>query len=253
MTTNRSNKKKSLLTLSIDIGGTGIKMMVIDEEGKPVTEYIRDLTPKPATPKAVLGLIKQMITDHHVVFDHVAAGFPGVVRNGVVYSAPHLDPSWVGVDFQKKLQDLTKRPTHIGNDADVQGYGDICGKGVELVITLGTGMGSALFIDGKLVPNLELGHHPFRIEQTYEQLLGEAALERDGVGKWNTNLKRAIALWSQTFNYDCLYLGGGNTRKIRLKLPNSVVISSNVKGVLGGIKLWAPHKSQHGLSTKRSR
>jgi polyphosphate glucokinase len=114
----------------------------------------------------------------------------------------------------------------------------VSGKGVELVITLGTGVGSALFLNGKLVPNLELGHHPFYDNQTYEDLLGKAALQKQGVVKWRANLKRAISLWRQTFNYNKLYLGGGYAQKIRFKLPHSVTISNNIEGILGGIKLW---------------
>jgi polyphosphate glucokinase len=133
---------------------------------------------------------------------------------------------------------MTSHPARVANDADVQGFGDISGKGVELVITLGTGLGSALFLNGKLVPNLELAHHPFRNNQTYEALLGKVALQKNGVAKWRANLKRAILLWQQTFNYDILYLGGGYAKKINFKLPNYVKISDNIEGILGGIKLW---------------
>ena len=124
------------------------------------------------------------------------------------------------------------------NDADIQGLGAVDGKGVELVVTLGTGFGAAMFLNGKLIPNLELGHHPFRKGETYEQQLGRAALDEIGKRRWNNRLERAIDLLERIFNYDSLYLGGGNTKKIDFVLPVNVKITPNVTGLLGGIALW---------------
>lgn len=226
------------LTLAIDIGGTGIKMMVLDIKGSPVTKYFREPTPIPATFEAVSQKVVNMISTLMSQFDRISVGFPGVVRNGMIKTAPNMHPSWIGIDFQRHLQDLTHVPTRVANDADVQGYGDISDRGVELVITLGTGMGSALFVEGKLVPNLELGHHPFLNNKTYEEFLGKDAFENDGVEKWNEALKQAIFFWELTFNYDTLYLGGGLAHHINITLPNSVKIGENIQGVLGGMKLW---------------
>lgn len=231
-------KKSSPFTLSIDIGGTNIKMMILDSKGKPKTHYDHESTPHPATHKAVLNVIKKMIQQETVSFDRVSAGFPGVVTRGVVRTAHNLHPSWIGKNFQKDLEKITGKPAKVANDADVQGEGDIAGKGVELVITLGTGFGSALFINGKLVPNVQLGHHPFMDNNTYEDLLGKAAFEKLGVRRWNKYLKLAIAMLDKTFNYQNLYIGGGLSARVSGKLPPHVKISSNVKGVLGGIKLW---------------
>lgn len=230
--------KSSPLTLSIDIGGTGIKMMVLDSKGKAKTSYMRELTPHPATHKAILKVIKNMITQEPIKFDRVSAGFPGVIEHGVVKTAHNLHPSWINKNFQKDLENMTGKPARIANDADVQGEGDIIGKGVELVITLGTGFGSALFINGTLVPNVQLGHHPFLDNHTYEDLLGKAAFEKFGARRWNAYLKRAIAMLNQTFNYQHLYIGGGLSARVSKPLPKHVKISSNREGVLGGIKLW---------------
>jgi len=120
----------------------------------------------------------------------------------------------------------------------MQGMGAISGQGVELVITLGTGFGSALFLNGKLMSNLEMGHHEFRNEETYEQQLGRAALDRVGQKKWNRRLEKAIASLKNLFNYDRLYIGGGNTNKVTIELPPNVKIVPNVSGLLGGIVLW---------------
>lgn len=224
-------------TLAIDIGGTGLKMMVLDKTAHHVTERLKVDTPRPATPSALVTTLAAMIKKQPA-FDRVSAGFPGVVIHGVVKTAPNLDGHWADYNLQKELSTITNKPTKVANDADVQGYGDIKGVGVEIVITLGTGVGSALFIDGKLVPNLEFGHHPFKHDNTYEDLLGNAALKKDGHKKWNGHLAEAIALISRTFNYDDLYLGGGNAQYIKLDLAANVHITSNMAGLLGGIKLW---------------
>jgi polyphosphate glucokinase len=230
--------KSTLLTLCIDIGGTGIKMMVLDNNGNAKTDYRRELTPHPATYEKSIALIKKMIQQEPVSFDRVSAGFPGAILDGIVMTAHNFDPSWVGINLQKELERITAKPARVANDADVQGEGDICGKGVELVITLGTGVGSALFVNGQLVPNLQLAHHPFMDNKTYEELLGKAALEKIGEVKWNSYLQRAIVLWAQTFNYQYLYIGGGYAEKISFPLPKGVQISNNIQGILGGIKLW---------------
>jgi polyphosphate glucokinase len=224
-------------TLAIDIGGTGIKAMLLDDSGKPLTEPIRLLTPHPATPKAVLKVITTL-AKRHTGYVRVSVGFPGVVRKGIVASAPNLHPSWKGVDLAKVLSQALGVPVRVANDADVQGFGAIQGKGVELVITLGTGLGSALFVEGSLVPNLEAAHHLFYKGKTYEDCLGIAGLKKAGRKRWNKRLRIAIRELEKMFNYDCLFIGGGNTRKIEGNLPSNVKVVPNVAGLLGGIALW---------------
>ena len=126
----------------------------------------------------------------------------------------------------------------MSNDADIQGWGAIADCGLELVITLGTGFGSALFLNGNLVPNLEVAHHLFYENRTYEQCLGKAALEREGKSQWNNYLKKAIASLEHMFNYDRLYIGGGHVAHINFELPTNVKTVPNVAGILGGIALW---------------
>ncbi|MBD3885109.1 ROK family protein [Phormidium tenue FACHB-886] len=227
---------KSLQTLAVDIGGSGIKVMVLDEQGNPLSERDRVETPQPAIPNAVISAIAGLAD--HKEFDRVSVGFPGVVRQGVTETAVNLHPDWVGFDLGKALSRLLGKPVRVSNDADMQGLGAVTGQGVELVITLGTGVGSALFLDGKLVPNLELGHHPFRKGETYEQQLGRVALDAVGKKRWNERLEKAIGALSRLFNYDVLYIGGGNTKKIEIALPEKVKIVPNVTGLLGGIALW---------------
>ncbi len=231
-----NQSEPSILTLAVDIGGSGIKVIVLDDLGSPVSDRSRLKTPQPATPEAVIETIVTLAKAE--TFDRVAVGFPGVIRNGVTYTAVNLDSSWIGFDLANALSEKLEKPVRVANDADIQGWGAISGKGLELVITLGTGFGSALFIDGKLVPNLEMGHHPFRKGETYEEQLGKEALEREGKKKWNSRLAKAIANLEHLFNYDNLYIGGGETKKIDFELPSNAKIVPNVAGLLGGIKLF---------------
>lgn len=224
-------------TLAVDIGGSGVKALVLDEDGTPLGERDRIKTPKPATPKAVMAVIEKL-ADQQGDFDRVSVGFPGVVRNGVVYTAVNLHPDWVEYDLAGILAERVKRPVRVANDADLQGMGAISGEGVEMVITLGTGFGTALFTDGHLVANLEFGHQRFRKGQTYEEQLGRAALKDVGQKTWNNRLLKAIDALSRGFNYDRLYLGGGEVKQIKVELPENVIVVSNVLGLLGGINLW---------------
>lgn len=233
----RADPPASTRTLAVDIGGSGVKAMILDGSGKPLTARSRVATPKPATPKAVLEVIAGLAKAKEP-FDRVSVGFPGVVRNGVTVTAPNLDAGWTGYKLAASLARLLRKPVRVANDADVQGFGAIAGRGVEVVMTLGTGMGSALFVDGRLVPNLELAHHPFRKGMTYEEQLGQAALKKAGKEKWNSRLGKAIQSLDALFNYDVLYLGGGNTKHIAIPLPANVKIVPNVAGLLGGIFLW---------------
>lgn len=236
MVVSESLQVKQLQTLAIDIGGSGVKVMVLDEQGNPNSERDRLDTPAPATPEAILAAIGQLASDK--LFDRISVGFPGVVRAGVIETAANLDSSWIGFNLAAALSTEFGTAVRVANDADIQGLGVVSGQGVELVITLGTGFGSALFVNGRLVPNLEMGHHPFRKDETYEEQLGRAALDAVGKKRWNRRLVRAIDTLSHLFNYDMLYIGGGNTKKIEVDLPPNVSIVPNIAGLLGGIALW---------------
>jgi len=206
-------------TLAIDIGGTGLKALVIDARGKPLTDRARVETPRPATPAAVLRAL-QLLVAPLAPFDRISAGFPGVVFHGVVKTAPNLHTAWQNYPLADALAKRLGKPARALNDAGVQGFGVIEGKGLEMVLTLGTGMGCALFYEGTYIPNLELAHHPFRKGKTYEELLG------------------ALAQIEPVWNPDRIYLGGGNAKHLKLELPEHVRITSNVAGLLGGIALW---------------
>ena len=235
--TVKRTSNSDLETLAIDIGGTGVKMMLLNGKGKPLTERLRELTPVPATPDAVLALLDQL-KQKMPKFDRVSVGFPGVVKQGMTLTAHNLDPKWKGFDLEQQLAQRWGKPVRVCNDAAVQGYGAIKGKGVELVLTVGTGLGSSLFTDGHLCPGLELAHHPWRKGKTYEEYLGKEGFKKYGLKQWNKFVQKAIEQTSKLFNWDFLYIGGGNAEKIDFQLGPNIMIVSNEDGLLGGVMLW---------------
>ena len=249
----RRSEKKAPRTLCVDIGGTGIKAELLDERGRPLTDRARIPTPKGATPHQVIAIIRKLAAGAGK-FDRVSVGFPGVTKNGVIYTAPNLGKGWNNFALEQKLRRALKRPVRVANDADVQGLGSITGHGVELVITLGTGVGSVVFVNGNRI-HLELGHHPFHKGKTYEDELGHRMLLKKGKKWWNKRLREAIEDLKIAFNYDRLYIGGGDAKFIRFEPPANVKIVSNVEGLLGGIKLWqnVDAKSAPGAGVEKPR
>lgn len=229
-------------TLSIDIGGSGVKGMVLDPQATPLNERIRIKTPEKAVPEAVFEVIEQLVAQQPS-FDRVSVGFPGIVQFGVTESAANLDGDWNGVPLAERIAAMTGKPCRAVNDADMQGYGAIEGVGVEMMITLGTGMGSAIFTNGHLAPNLELGHHPWRQGDTYEQLIGNAARRDIGNKKWSRRVLAAVEQILPIWNPSVLYLGGGNVEKLTTQMPDRVQTVDNIAGILGGVRLWddEPH------------
>jgi polyphosphate glucokinase len=224
-------------TLAVDIGGTGLKVMLLNREGKQLSERLRTETPELSTPSRILAALDALVAQIPE-FDRVSVGFPGVIQNGVTLTTANIHKLWRNFPLQKTLAKRWKKPVKVANDADVQGYGAIQGHGSELVITLGTGMGAALFTNGHLYPGLELGHHPWRGKLSYEDCLGKRGFKKYGRARWNELLKLAIAQTLHTFNWDHLYIGGGNAKKIDFKLPPNVTIVPNTEGLFGGVALW---------------
>lgn len=225
-------------TLAVDIGGSHVKASVLDSRGRMLHERVRVDTPKHVTPQKLVTLIAELVKSLPR-FDRVSVGFPGVVRNGVVRTAFNLGTErFRGFNLARALERKLGRPVRVENDADVQGLAAVKGKGVEMVITLGTGFGSSIFVDGRLGPHLELAHHNFRKDKTYEEELGEAARERDGNNTWQKHVFDAIESLRNLTNFDHLYIGGGNSRLLDGDLPRDVSIVSNTAGILGGVRLW---------------
>ena len=243
-------------TLAIDIGGTGIKLALLDEKGGIIGERARTPTPpKPVSPEQVLAALDTIIGKVGE-FDRVSCGFPGAVREGRILTAPNLGTElWSGFDLQGELAKRLKKPVRVMNDADVQGFGAIHGKGVEMVLTLGTGAGTSIFSNGQIIPHLELAHHPVRGSMTYDQYIGRAAFEKKGKKAWSKRVERVIGILRTVVNFDHLYLGGGNAKQVKFKLPEDVTVVPNTDGLTGGIALWQAEEARggNGKATRRRR
>jgi polyphosphate glucokinase len=238
-------------TLAIDVGGTGLKASVLDAAGEMVHERVRIPTPYPLSPQLLIETLATLISPLPP-YDRVSLGFPGMVRAGHILSAHHfisregpggpLDPelhaAWDGFDLQNELARALGKPARVANDADLGGSAVISGDGLEMVLTLGTGFGSAMFYNGKLMPHLELAHHPFYKGATYNETVGEAARKADGNKKWNKRVAEAINAVRELTFFDHCYVGGGNSSRVTIELPGDVTLVSNEAGILGGIKLW---------------
>lgn len=225
-------------TLAIDIGGTGLKASVLDGKGKMLTERVRVETPHPCNPKLLVDTLGELVAKLPA-YDRVSVGFPGLIRHGRIITAPNLGSDvFAGFDLARALSTRLKAPVRAVNDADMQGLAAIKGKGVEMVCTLGTGFGTALFNDGRLQVHLEIAHHPFKKNKTYDQIIGERGRKKDGTKRWLKNVLKAIENMRTMVNFDRLYLGGGNAKRIDGKLPKGVSLVDNSAGILGGIKLW---------------
>jgi polyphosphate glucokinase len=230
----------ALRVLGIDIGGSFLKAAVIDGHGRMLTDRLKVKTPDRCSPavmvRALLRLVKPLPSYHHI-----AIGFPGVVRNGRVITAPHWDThKWANFELARTLAQRLHAPARLINDAEMQGLAVIRGKGLELVLTLGTGAGTALFRDGQLMPHLELAQHPIHKSDSYNDYVGNLALKRIGRKRWNKRVARTIGILHTLLNYDQLFIGGGNAARITFALPDNASVVSNDAGIEGGAMLWQP-------------
>ncbi|MBI3272267.1 MAG: ROK family protein [Planctomycetes bacterium] len=225
-------------TLAIDVGGTGLKGSVLSSKGEMLTERVRIETPQPCNPTLLVDTLAKLV-EPLPKFDRVSVGFPGVIREGKIITAPNLGTEkFRGFDLGAALEKKWGKPVRALNDADMQGFAAIKGQGVEMVITLGTGFGTALFQNGQLAPHLEIAHQPFRKGESYDQQLGNAALEKVGKKKWTKRVKEAIRNLRVLVNFDRLHIGGGNAKKLAMELSPDMELVDNTAGILGGVKLW---------------
>jgi len=238
--------------LSIDIGGSHIKATILNKKGELKMDYDKIPTPAPASPDNVIKAIKTLVKNFPA-YDKISVGFPGYVKNGVIKTAPNLNTKlWADVDLTKKLSDALGKATQVVNDADMQGLGVVSGKGLEMVITLGTGFGTALLMNGHLLPHFELAHLPVKTDKTYDQYIGEQALEKYGKERWNKRIQKVFEILKTVFNYDTLYIGGGNSDLLTFKLDKNMKIVTNADGIKGGARLWiddAESKTKRVIST----
>lgn len=243
-------------TLALDIGGTGLKASVLDPAGNLLVDRVRVVTPYPCPPVVLVSTLVELVKPLPR-YDRISAGFPGMVRAGHVLTAPHLvlahgpgsdpDPklveAWSDFDLAGALAAALGKPARVENDADLQGGDVVKGRGLEVVLTLGTGMGSAVYYNGVLMPHLELSQHPFRKGETYDEQLGDEARRKVGTKKWSKRVAQAIANIDTLLMPDHIFIGGGNAHKVAGDLGPKISLVDNVAGIAGGIKLWAPPPS----------
>lgn len=227
-----------MATLAIDVGGSGLKATVLDGEGSMIGDGVRVDTPYPAPPDVIVGALVDLV-DPLSGYGRVSIGFPGVVRDQRVITAPHFgNERWENFPLGDAMAKRLGKPVRVLNDADIQGYGAIRGKGLEFVITLGTGLGTALFRDGRLMPHMEFAQFPVRKKKTFNDYVGNVARKEISEKKWNHRVAKTIDAFRTLLNFDLLYIGGGNARKLTISLPRDVKIVSNKAGLTGGIRLW---------------
>ena len=231
-----------------------MKASVLDASGAMVADRVRVPTTYPCPPDMLVDKVAAMAAPLPRA-ERMSAGFPGMVRRGCVLTAPHfvtiggpgtdvdedLLRRWTGFDLAGAFTDRLGMAAKVANDADLQGAAVVRGHGLELVLTLGTGFGTALFFDGALLPHLELAHHPFRKGQTYNEQVGEAARHDVGDERWKRRVDKAIGRMRALTFFDHCYVGGGNARRLDPShLGDQVTVVDNGAGILGGISLWAP-------------
>ena len=214
--------------LAVDIGGSHIKATILNSAGELQIGYQIVDTPVLPGPKTLIATINRLVHK-----------FPGYVKDGVVLTAPSLAPTkWNGINLRQILQHEFNCPVAVINDADMQGLGIVSGKGLEMLITLGTGLGSALLLNGALLPHLELSQHPFTTGVIYDKYIGKKALAKIGEANWNGRVQKMLLVLKSVFNYEHLYIGGGNSRLINIRRDDNVTLVSNEDGIKGGAKLW---------------
>ena len=229
-------KKKRIL--SLDIGGSHVKATILDQNGVEIEAYKHAETPHRPGPDNLMETIKKLTSDLGA-YDCVSVGFPGFVKNGVIQTAPNLGGDIrKNVNLEKKLGALLGKPTKVFNDADLQGMGIAKGEGFEIVITLGTGFGTAFLKNGILFPHIEFAHHPVTENADYDKYIGDRTLKKIGVQSWNKRMKKVINILMKVFNFDHLYLGGGNARLINFELDKNISMVTNEDGIKGGARPW---------------
>ena len=243
------------MTLAIDCGGGGIKASVLDSHGTMIAPPLRTPTPYPLPPallvQTAVDLAKQLPRANRVTM-----GMPGMIRHGVVVATPHyitrsgprskilpeLVKEWRFFDMGRALGRALELPTKVLNDAEVAGAGVVTGTGLEMIITLGTGLGNAVFDGGVLAPHIEVSQGFVRWGLTYDDYIGEHERLRLGDVHWSRRVRRVVDGLRPMYMWDRLYLGGGNSKRItaghRAKLGEDVIIVPNDAGIIGGVRAW---------------
>jgi polyphosphate glucokinase len=242
--------------LGVDIGGSGIKGAIVDIiKGELVTERYRIETPQPATPEAIAAALAQLVI-HFNWHGPVGSGFPAVIQHGIVRTAANISPSFIGTHVDKLFLEATKCPCYSLNDADAAGmaemhFGEGAGQsGVVLLITIGTGLGTAFFTDGKLLPNTELGHLYLKNGKKAEHYASGAVRKTEVLSwkRWGKRFNKYLTMMEELFWPDLIILGGGASKKfdkfkgqITVEVPVKPASFLNQAGIVGAA-LYAQSK-----------
>ena len=247
--------------LGIDVGGSGIKGAIVNvTTGELLTERFRVITPKPATPKNVSKAFVEVV-EHFKWKGLIGVGFPAIVKNGVVHSAANIDKKWLGTNAEELFSNATGCSVSVSNDADVAGIAEVTlgvgkdKKGTTILITIGTGLGSAIFNDGILLPNTELGHLKFK-GQKAEHYAADSVRKREELSweEWGNRFNEYLQHLDFLFSPDLIILGGGASKKfdkfkdlIKVNCPVTPAQFLNRAGIIGAASL-ASLKSKKSLT-----
>lgn len=240
-----------VLTLAVDVGGSGLKASVLDVNGQMIADRVRIETPYPCPPSLLvtkLAELKSQLPDAN----RASVGFPGLVRSGRVLNIPSLSrleyggprdeamaAMWQDYDLATALAHEFGIPVKVANDADVQGCAVVEGTGFEFVMTLGTGCGTALFHEGHLLPHIELSHAPSGVHGDFDDYIGNATRQEIGNKRWRKRVADAMRIFDDFLFYDTIYVGGGNAKHLKASdLGPKAKIVANTAGILGGIRIW---------------
>ena len=217
--------KRNRRVLAIDVGGSHVKARLFGRK------ELRQFDSGPGlTPRKMVAQLHELTGDWS--YEAVWIGYPGVVLHGRIVAEPYnLGKGWVGCDFHQAFG----RPTRILNDAAMQAVGSYDG-GRMLFLGLGTGLGSAMILDGVVAP-MELAHLPYKKGRSYEDYVGARGLKRLGVKKWRRTVNDVVAQLSASLEADYVVIGGGNARKLN-RLPSNARLGSNDFAFLGGFRIW---------------
>jgi polyphosphate glucokinase len=240
----------SMLALGIDIGGSGIKGAVVDtRSGAIVSGRIRVPTPQRVEPKELVAILTGILEELEWTRGPVGIGFPGVIRQQTIHTAINLNPGLVGLNFSEALKPAVDGPVRVLNDADAAGYAEMrlgagipyARSGTVLLLTIGTGIGTVLFSDGVLVPNLELGHVEYKGVDA-ESLVSERARKQAGLSwrQWGKRLDGFLAYLEFLLQPDFIILGGGGVKKeekftahLEIATPWAIARFGNRAGIIG--------------------
>ncbi|GGB19336.1 polyphosphate--glucose phosphotransferase [Agarivorans gilvus] len=241
--------------LGVDIGGTGIKAAIVNSKtGQLVSERHRIATPQPATPQSVAATLKKMV-EHFAWQGPIGCGFPATVTHGVAQTASNIDKSWIGTNVEALFAEFTDCPCYVVNDADAAGMAEMdfgAGShhaGVVVIITVGTGLGSAVFVNGELLPNTEFGHIILK-DKVAEHYTSARVREAEDLSwkKWGKRFNLYLQRLEFLMSPDCFIIGGGASKKFE-KFSEQLDVKAEVLPAQGlnqagivGAAMYAQHQ-----------